>query len=242
MKILFLDESGDHNLSKIDPEYPVFVLGGVILDKAYAEGELVHHMNAFKTKVFGTTEIILHTAEITRNKNAFESLKDTQFRQFFYEELNRLMRQLKYTVVACAIKKDQHLARYGLAALDPYMLSLDILVERFGFDVTAAGGMIVAEERDDTLNQQLELSWLNLKIQGTRYLRAQDVKKRIRGLSLRNKKENIAGLQLADLVVSPIGRHVIGKREREDFKVIRDKFRCDAWGNHKGFGLVVLPK
>ena len=31
MKVLFLDESGDHNLAVIDPQYPLFVLGGVIV-------------------------------------------------------------------------------------------------------------------------------------------------------------------------------------------------------------------
>jgi hypothetical protein len=45
MKMLFLDESGDHNLAIIDPQYPVFVLGGVVLEKSYAEGE--HLKNAF---------------------------------------------------------------------------------------------------------------------------------------------------------------------------------------------------
>ena len=40
MNILFLDESGDHNLSKIDVQYPLFVLGGVITDQEYAEGEM----------------------------------------------------------------------------------------------------------------------------------------------------------------------------------------------------------
>ena len=40
MKVLFLDESGDHNLSIIDPQYPLFVLGGVIVDRDYAEGSL----------------------------------------------------------------------------------------------------------------------------------------------------------------------------------------------------------
>ena len=34
MKILFLDESRDHSLSVIDPQYPVFVLGRVIVDAA----------------------------------------------------------------------------------------------------------------------------------------------------------------------------------------------------------------
>lgn len=40
MKVLFLDESGDHNLTVIDPLYPVFVLGGVIMDRDYARIEV----------------------------------------------------------------------------------------------------------------------------------------------------------------------------------------------------------
>ncbi|KJV92877.1 hypothetical protein [Rickettsia bellii] len=40
-------------------------------------------MNKFKQKVFGTTDIILHTAEICRNKNKFLCLKDKDFREFF---------------------------------------------------------------------------------------------------------------------------------------------------------------
>jgi hypothetical protein len=38
VKVLFLDESGDHNLSVIDPQYPLFVLGGIIVDQDYAKG------------------------------------------------------------------------------------------------------------------------------------------------------------------------------------------------------------
>ena len=30
---LFLDESGDHSLYKIDPQYPLFVLGGALITK-----------------------------------------------------------------------------------------------------------------------------------------------------------------------------------------------------------------
>lgn len=45
------------------------------------------------------------------------------------------MAGLQCQVVACAVRKDEHLARYGIAALDPYMLSLDILVERFCFEI-----------------------------------------------------------------------------------------------------------
>jgi Protein of unknown function (DUF3800) len=135
MKVMFLDESGDHNLSIIDPQYPLFVLGGVIIDLEYAEISLEETLNDFKKEVFGRTDLVLHTADIARNKNGFERLKEPGFRTFFYERLNAMMRGLDFTVVACAIRKNAHLAKYGLGALDPYMLSLDILVERFCLDL-----------------------------------------------------------------------------------------------------------
>jgi len=111
LKILFLDESGDHNLSVVDPQYPLFVLGGVILDQDYAEAELTAELNAFKQALFGQTDIVLHTADITRNKNGFENLKDAAFRNRFYAALNTLMRRIRYSVVACAVRKDEHLSR-----------------------------------------------------------------------------------------------------------------------------------
>lgn len=244
MKVLFLDESGDHNLSVIDPQYPMFVLGGVIMDQAYAEGPLTDAVNRFKRELFGRTDIILHTADITRNRNGFEQLQDAGFRARFYARLNELMREAEFTVVACTIRKDVHLARYGVAALDPYMLSLDVLVERFCFEVgrMSGGGVVVAEKRGPTLDRQLELAWLNLKIQGTRYLRATDLERRVVGLTLRSKQDNLAGLQLADLVVSPIGRHMLGKPVKEDWRIVEAKFRRDPAGRTRGYGLVVLPK
>ena len=109
MKILFLDESGDHNLSIIDPSYPLFVLGGIIVDKHYAENELPNALNDFKLKMFGRTDIILHTADITRNKNGFQRLIEPAFRHEFYQALNQLIQKLEFTIVACVIKKEAHL-------------------------------------------------------------------------------------------------------------------------------------
>lgn len=244
MKIMFLDESGDHNLRLIDRQYPLFVLGGIIVDKEYAEGEMTHELAAFKRELFGNENLILHTADITRNRNGFEKLKDPVFRQEFYIRLNNLMGELQYTVVACAIRKDHHLSRYGVAALDPYLLSLDVLVERFCMEVgnVEGGGLIVAERRDPTLDHELELSWLNLKIQGTRYFQARQIEERILGLNLRDKKSNLSGLQLADLVVTPIGRKILGKTVKEDYRIVESKLRRSSKGKIEGYGLVVLPK
>lgn len=244
MKILFLDESGDHNLSVIDPSYPLFVLGGVIMDEIYAREVLTPRIAAFKQELFGRDDLILHTADITRNRNGFERLKDAGFRTEFYDRLNALMRELDYHVVACAIRKDEHLARYGMAALDPYLMSLDILVERFCMDIgdVEDDGLIVTERRGPTLDHELELAWLNLKIQGTRFMQAKQVERRVQSLNLKSKSANVAGLQLADLVVTPIGRNVLGKPVKEDYAIVESRFRRSPHGRIDGYGLMVLPK
>ena len=112
-QVLFLDESGDHNLTAVDPNYPAFVLGGVIVDREYAEQQLEDTLNEFKAEMFGRTDIVLHTADITRNRNGFEDMQDEAFRNHFYNRTNSLMRSLPYSVVACAIRKDEYLAGTG---------------------------------------------------------------------------------------------------------------------------------
>src|SRR5436305_1578203 len=165
MKVLFLDESGDHSLTVIDPQYPLFILGGVIVDVDHAKGEMSDRLNAFKRKHLGSDQVILHTADMVRNRNGFERLSHPDFRERFYGELNALLGDLRYQVVACAIRKDAHLERYGLAAVDPYHLGLEVLVERFCYEVgqTVGGGVIVAEKRNKHLDRQLRLAWLALK-------------------------------------------------------------------------------
>ena len=244
MKTLYLDESGDHNLEVIDPQYPIFVLGGVVMDDDYAQEVAQPKMDRFKEGLFGTRSILLHTADIVRNRHGFERMKDTAFRQEFFSSLNQLVADLEFRVIACGIRKTAHLSRYGVAALDPYFLSLNILVERFCFDLgdVSDGGWIIAEKRGPELDRELDLAWLNLKIQGTKFMQASWIDKRIAGLRLRGKDAGLAGLELADLVVTPIGRHLLGKPTKEDFQIIEQKFRRSPNGNHLGWGLVVLPK
>jgi hypothetical protein len=155
------------------------------------------------------------------------------------------MQELEYSVIACAIRKDEHLIKYGLAALDPYLLSLNVLVEQFCFEIgdTFEGGQILAERRNPTLDNELEIAWLNLKVSGTKFLQAVDIKHRISQLTLRDKKLNLAGLQLADLVVSPIGRYVLGKPIKEDWRIVESKLRQDPIRHdYMSAGLVIVPK
>jgi hypothetical protein len=51
---MYLDESGNHDLMESDPQYPVFVLGGVIVDADYADTVLAQKLHSFKLDIFGT--------------------------------------------------------------------------------------------------------------------------------------------------------------------------------------------
>jgi hypothetical protein len=243
-KILFLDESGDHNLRVIDPKYPIFVLAGAIFESAYYEGQVKTRIARFKKKLFGTEDLILHTADMYRNRGGFGALKEALFRDIFYTELNRLIEKLDFSIVASGIHKSKHFERYGISAIDPYLLSLEFIVERFVFllDEAESKGMIVAESRGVQLDNQLELAWLNLKIQGTRFLQPSRITATITDFKIVKKSEGVVGLEIADLVVSPIGRSIMKKETKEDFQLVKKKFLRNSSGHIRGHGLIVFPK
>lgn len=245
MQTLFLDESGDHSLTVIDPQYPVFVLGGVILNDDYERGEASARLERFKRDLFGSHDFVLHTADIVRQVGPFSILSDSCIRSTFRHRLNALMRELEFTVVACAIRKDAHLAAYGTSALDPYILSLNVLIERFCFALHDLGetepGVVIAERRDPALDAALLAAWRHIRARGTSYLRPATIRERIARLDLQGKSPGRIGLELADLVVSPIGRYVAEKPPREDWAIVEAKLRRRG-GSYWGSGLVVLPK
>lgn len=241
MKLLFLDESGDHSLDVIDGDYPVFVLGGVIVDRRYYWTVVEPRIRSLKEEFFDD-DVVIHTADIIRKRNGFEALSDPKLRERFYDALNETMASLEYSVVACAIKKEEYKQRYGGRAVDPYELGLEIVIERFCHELgpVESGGLIFAEKRRPDLDHVLDTRWRKFRERGTDYIRSHHLDERIVDLSLKGKSLNIAGLQLADLVVSPIGRFVIGKAPRADWNIVKSKLRSHN-GNYLGYGLKIMP-
>jgi len=66
MKIMFLDESGDHSLDKIDSQYPVFCLAGVIVDEDEYENSISPNLDHIKLKYWKTTNTIFHSRSIRK--------------------------------------------------------------------------------------------------------------------------------------------------------------------------------
>ena len=246
MKLMFIDESGHHNLNpdKIDPAYPIFVLCGCIFDEGYYQKDVVKKFNQLKKDFFGSDDIILHTLEMTRpskyKEKRFAKLIDGEFRKKFYKALNKFLGEISFILVACVIKKQPHLEKYGLSALDPYLLSFDYLLNEFIQELKKdEQGKIIAERRNSVLDNQLELAWLNTKINGTEKVKGSDIKDKIENLYMTPKSENEAALQIADLVANPIGRYVLKIKKSEpgnevEYVILEKKF--------KDTGLIILPK
>lgn len=88
--LLFLDESGDHDLSFVDKNFPLFLLCGCVIDQNSLD-TLEKRIATFKGKYFGTTEVILHSRDIRKCQGAFQILFDLQLKEQFYKELNMIL-------------------------------------------------------------------------------------------------------------------------------------------------------
>ena len=71
--IVFVDESGDHGLKTIDPNYPMFVLAFCIFRKTEYATTLVSDLKHFKFKHFGHDQVILHETDIRKDRGLFRS-------------------------------------------------------------------------------------------------------------------------------------------------------------------------
>ncbi len=105
---LFLDESGDHGLKNIDPNFPVFVLCGVIIsDTDYQK--LRQDFNAIKQVFWGDYKVIFHSRDIRKCDKEFKILLDTDIKSKFYKVLDKTISESKYSVISSVIDKQNYI-------------------------------------------------------------------------------------------------------------------------------------
>jgi hypothetical protein len=247
MKMMYLDESGDHRLRKIDPNTPLFILGGVVVDRLYVREVIQPKMKEFKRRVLGSEDIILHTVDMRNNAGSFTFLTDPVRREEFYGELNAVLDELDYTVIAVVIKKEEFRDTHGGEENDPYFYVLKLLIERFCLELQDENddGFICAEKRNATQDRELLSAWENLRSNGTGVgcVPSHMIEDHIIGLELRDKRPNLAAMQIADLVLTPMSRFILERPEKAhqvQWSVVERKLRRVA-GDYRGAGLVIKP-
>ncbi|MCX6544604.1 MAG: hypothetical protein NTV05_09335 [Acidobacteria bacterium] len=74
--LVFVDESGDHGIERIDPSFPVFVLSFCIVRKDLYSRNWLPAVTEFKFKHFGHDQVILHERDIRKDTGPFATLRD----------------------------------------------------------------------------------------------------------------------------------------------------------------------
>lgn len=214
--LVYLDETGDHSLEKEDKDFPLFVLTMFICDSETYSNEIVPLTYKLKFDHFCHEGVILHSREIRKAQKDFSFLLNPKLRQPFYERINEIMSDSKYTLIATVIKKQEHKNRYGMSADNPYDLALSFSMERLLHLLENRGEKevsIIAEARGKKEDGELEKSFLRIITYGTYYCSRDRFKQINFRLCFKSKLMNIVGTQLADLAGYPIARHVLNPKK-----------------------------
>lgn len=237
--LIFVDESGDHGLTAINPENPVFVLAFCIFKKSDYITVVKQIITKLKLDFWGHDLAVLHNHEIRKSQGSFSFLFNEEIRPVFLGALNDAIENIPFSVIATAIDKRQ-LKRNFSDPGNPYLIAMGFCLEHAYTFLKEKNQLkhlthIVVEGRGKVEDKDLELAFRRISdvagLQGEIY--PFDIK-------FANKNTNSCGLQIADLVAHPIARHVIRPEQNSiAFNIVKKKLL--GYPNHEGVGLKCYP-
>jgi len=238
--LIFVDESGDHGLDRIDPAYPVFVLAFCIVRKDHYARVLQPLVTEFKFRHFGHDQVILHEREIRKDLGPFSILRDPGRKVAFIDELTGLVESAEMAVVASVIRKDRLVGQY-VRPQNPYEVALGFGLERVQMWLNRRGAMgatpVIMECRGRREDAELELEFRRI-CAGANFA-GEPMHFEPRFVP---KQANVPGLQIADLIARPIGRVVLDPAQvNRAYEVIEKKMDRNPSGYVRGWGLKVFP-
>lgn len=217
--IIFCDESGDHGITKINPENPIFVLAFCIFRKNDYVSIIKQAIAKLKIDFWGHDLVVLHNHEIRKSTGEFLFLFNEEKRRVFLHALNETIKSLPFYIVATVIDKRE--LRESLNASNPYLLALGYCLEQTLIFLEQHEQLhklthIIVESRGKPEDRDLGFAFDQITSQTNNSY----------PMSIRfaNKQTNSSGLQIADLVAYPIARHVL-KRDQPNqaFDIVREK-------------------
>ena len=243
--VVYVDESGDHGMQTVDPNYPVFVLAFCAFYKRHYSEKVVPVVHKFKFNHFGHDLVVLHEHEIRKEKGSFK-FQSKQHKNDFLEELTGIIDASNFILISCVIDKLQLREKNGSPS-NPYHLAL-------GFCLETLYEFLQEKNQDDTLthvvvecrgakeDKDLELEFRRICDGANRQGKTLPFY-----VIFADKKTNTSGLQLADLVARPIGLSVLRPgQENRAFEVLKRKFFCSGGRDKVGegfenWGLKIYP-
>jgi len=237
--VVYVDESGDHSLDKIDDNYPVFVLSFCVFEKQNYVDKVVPLFQQLKFKHFGHDLVVLHERDIVKGTGAFSGM-GVAAKNAFIQDLNQVLSESPFTIISACIDKRSLRNNYTNPG-NPYEISVKMCLERLYLFLKNVGGNsgpchVAFEGRGKKEDAELELAFL-------RACATNATGQKIDCIPLiRPKGVNSSGLQIADLVARPIGRHVLNpEQSNRAYEILETKFHRSTRGIVSGYGLKCFP-
>lgn len=244
--VVYVDESGDHSLASIDRDYPVFVLALCIFHKRHYSEKIIPAVEKLKFNYFGHDSVVLHENEIRKQKGPFAFLAQRTVRDEFMGQLTAIMDASNFILIACVVDKTR-LPKSEGALSNPYHLALGICLE--------ALRAFLAEKKQDLLKTHVVVECRGKKEDAELELEFRRICDGSNSggqplpfdIVFADKKTNLAGLQLADLVARPVGiNYLRPAQENKAFELLKAKFYCAGGRRQLGrdfenVGLIVHP-
>lgn len=243
-------------LRKDDKRY--LGLLGLIIESEYYRTVFYPELEKLKQSHFPYNPddpIVLHRRELINKSGPFWRLKDPEKEKNFNGDLLAFLKKQNYKLILVVIDKMAHVLRYGEFAYHPYHYCLAALLERYcGFlNFIDGEGDVLAESRGGTEDKELKKAYRNLYESGTQFREPSFFQKTLtsKEIKLKQKSANIAGLQIADLLVYPLKQEYLVEKGRiskleRDFgdeicAAVKGKYNCQIYtGRISGYGKVFL--
>lgn len=257
---LYIDESGDHvfrDTHTINHRY-LCLLGCWIKNPAYLDfHDDLESIKRIHIPHHPDEPVILHREDIVHARKVFKVFRDPVKRAAFDQDLLNIIAKTEFRMTAVIIDKDKLREQYGAGAGHPYNLGLGFLLQRYAGYLNHINrtGDVMAEARGGVEDRLLKESYSRVHMHGAWITRAGYFQAALTSqeLKIKQKKENIAGLQLADLLVNPAKMWVLNHYELLEAPlpafvqrlspIMEKKFNChDYTGQKDGYGFVIYPK
>jgi Protein of unknown function (DUF3800) len=214
--IAYVDEAGDHG--PISAEFPVFVLAFCIFRKSEYSRVTLPAFSEFKFKYFGHDAVVLHEREIRKQLQPFQFLRDASVREPFFSDLNTLIQGAPFSLVAVGVDKRVHPINENVynAALDVGLVHVTRFLRQQGESRLTH---VVVEGRGKKEDGELREAFdrfcsPNGTLDGCNL-----------DLVFASKSHSHSGMQLADMVARPIGRHLMAPSQpNRAYEILSSKF------------------
>ncbi len=220
---LYIDEVGNSDLSSSEnPNHRYLSLTGVILELDYVRNTFFPRIESLKLDFFDShpdEPIILHRKELINKKHPFSILSDPEIEEKFNSKILNIINETDYAVLTVVIDKLELNQRYKVWRYDPYHYCLAVLVERFvlWLEKNDCVGDVMAESRGGKEDRRLKDSFRNVYEYGTDYIHPNKISAFLtsKQLKVKPKSNNIAGLQLADLIAHPAFKAAQARKNKQ---------------------------